>query len=400
MKVRSLQEAAADVLARSRAEGSKEPMHTMDKTIVDLGGASYENPQGTAVGKITADHRTAATAPGKSVQDNGQPPKKIEGEEGQKSHGEETSPDEENGKRAADHGSYAHPTNEESTETTASDEIIEEETSELTAEELEAARTAKVEMMKEKMKEVSFNEDIDAIFSGQTLSEEFKTKVTTIFEAAVISRALVVAEELEKEILAAAEEAVEEIHSTIEEQVDSYLNYMVEEWVKNNQVAIESGLKAEMVEDFMVGLKNLFTEHYVDIPADKVDVVESLSATVEELTAKLNESINSNVELTKKLGESKKVSILNTVCEGLTATQIEKVKTLAESVEFTTESEYTSKLKIIRENYFKSGNGSASTATKSQIALSESEGVVIEEEKVINPEMDVYVKAISRTVIK
>jgi hypothetical protein len=236
---------------------------------------------------------------------------------------------------------------------------------------------------------------MDALFNGEELSEEFKNKAATIFESAVIARAITVVEEMEAEILAAAEESIEEIKNELEEQVDAYLNYMVEEWVNENQVAIESGLKAEIVEDFMTGLKNLFAEHYIDVPDEKIDILEAMAEENEALEAKLNEALNNNIELSQAIVEATKSEIITSVCEGLTATQAEKVKTLAEGVEFTTEGEYAKKLEIIRENYVSAEPSKVKQSTK-QVQLSEqaSEPVVPQE---VSPVMEHYVRAISRT---
>jgi hypothetical protein len=266
--------------------------------------------------------------------------------------GEQSTPEEHNGshfdKGTRNKAEYAHPTNVG--EETEVDEVEFEEPSE---EELEEARAERWENAKKKMKEMSVEEDINALFSNETLSEEFKTKAQTIFETAVIARAVAVAEALEEEILDAAQEALDDSRVEIEEQVDTYLNFVVENWVKENQVAIETGLRSEIVEDFINGLKNLFTENYIDIPAEKVDVVEEQAKEIAELQEEINEVMNANAELAKELAESNKAQILATVSEGLTATQAEKLKTLAEGVEFVTEDEYVGKLNIIRESYFK-----------------------------------------------
>jgi hypothetical protein len=171
---------------------------------------------------------------------------------------------------------------------------------------------------------------------------------------------------------------------------------MVEEWVNENQVAIESGLKSEIVEDFMTGLKNLFAEHYIDVPDEKVDLIAAMQEEIEELSEKLNESLNSNIELSQAIVEARKTEIVSSVCEGLTATQAEKVKTLAEGVEFTTEGEYIEKMKIIRENYFTSESSKVKQDQKAKaIQLSESEAPVVPEE--VSPLMERYVRAIART---
>jgi hypothetical protein len=209
----------------------------------------------------------------------------------------------------------------------------------------------KKEMMKKKMKE-----DIDALFSDDsTISEEFKTKAATIFEARVLDRVQQIEEEVETKYASMLEEAVTEIKADLTTKVDDYLNYVVEQWLADNEIAIESGLRAELTEDFIAGLRNLFAEHYIDVPTEKVDLVDELAGKVEELEGKLNEEIERGVGFAKALVESRKNEITREVCDGLTTTQIEKIKSLAESVEFSTEDEYKNKIETIRENYFPSG---------------------------------------------
>ena len=243
----------------------------------------------------------------------------------------------------------------------------------------------------------SYGEDMDALFSGESLSEEFKSKATTIFEAAVLARAEEVISATEAQLTEQFEQAVEQIKEDLAAKVDDYLNYMVEEWIKENEIAIESGLKSEIVEDFIDGLKNLFTEHYIDIPADKVNVVEELTAKVEELESSLNEQINSSVELKKEINEHKKIEAIHAVCEGLTQTQVEKMKSLAEGVEFTTEEEFADKMNTLKESYF-----SAEVKVANNSALDDE--VQIEEEKQTkksaDPLMEQYVKSISQTLVK
>jgi hypothetical protein len=156
------------------------------------------------------------------------------------------------------------------------------------------------------------------------------------------------------------EEAVESIKQDLTEKVDDYLSYVVEQWMEENQIAIESGLRSEMTEDFIAGLRNLFAENFIDVPAEKVDLVEELASKVEELESKLDEEIERGVSYAKALVESRKSELTREVCEGLTATQVEKIKSLAESVDFSTEEEYQEKLETIRENYFPSGVKKAS----------------------------------------
>jgi hypothetical protein len=209
----------------------------------------------------------------------------------------------------------------------------------------------KKEMMKKKMKE-----DMDALFSDDsTISEEFKSKAATIFEARVLDRVTQIEEEVESKYAGMLEEAVAEIKSDLTTKVDDYLNYVVEQWIEENQIAIESGLRAELTEEFIAGLRNLFAEHYIDVPTEKVDLVDELAGKVEELESKLNEEMERGISYAKALVESRKNEITREVCEGLTTTQTEKIKTLAESVEFSTEDEYKNKVETIRENYFPSG---------------------------------------------
>jgi hypothetical protein len=207
----------------------------------------------------------------------------------------------------------------------------------------------------------TMKEDIEALFADdETISEEFKSKVSTIFEARVMDRVSQIEEETESRYAGMLEEAVESIKQDLTEKVDDYLSYVVEQWMEENQIAIESGLRSEMTEDFIAGLRNLFAENFIDVPAEKVDLVEELASKVEELESKLDEEIERGVSYAKALVESRKSELTREVCEGLTATQVEKIKSLAESVDFSTEEEYQEKLETIRENYFPSGVKKAS----------------------------------------
>jgi hypothetical protein len=208
----------------------------------------------------------------------------------------------------------------------------------------------------EEIEDVSYEEDIEAMFGDDsTISEEFRTKATTIFEARVHDRVSQIQEELESQYAGMLEEAIDEIKSDLTEKVDDYLSYVVEQWIAENEIAIDSGLRSELTEEFIAGLRNLFAEHYIDVPEDKVDLVDELAGKVEELEGKLNEEIERGISFAKALVESRKNEVTREVCEGLTTTQIEKMKTLAESVQFSTEDEYKSKIESIRENYFPSG---------------------------------------------
>ena len=278
-------------------------------------------------------------------------------------------------------------------ETESDEEVIYEE-----EHEDEAADKAlnKKELKKEKMKE-KMKEDIDALMSGENLSEEFVAKASTIFEAAVIARAEEVISEAEEQLMEEFEIAVEAIKEDLAAKVDAYLNYMVEEWMKDNELAIQSGLKAEITEEFLTGLRDLFIEHHIDIPEDKVDIVEELAAQLEATEAVLNEEIARGVYLSQALNEQKKFEAIYTACEGLSQTQVEKMKSLAEGVDFTTEEEFTTKLDILKESYFKSDVKVASTD-----ALDDE--VLIEEEKKSlksnDSEINFYAKTISQNLVK
>mgnify|MGYP003333176668 FL=1 len=200
--------------------------------------------------------------------------------------------------------------------------------------------------------EVDMAEHVNALLEGENLSEEFQAKATTIFEAAVKAKLEEEVALLEQAYAETLEERVEEIMEELASNVDEYLNYVVEQWIAENEVAVESALRSELTEDFIGGLKALFAEHYIDIPEDSVPVVEELSSTVEELEAKLNEEIQRNVELTSMLAESRKGELVAAISEGLTDTQVEKLKALAENVEYTDDDQFIEKVSTLRENYF------------------------------------------------
>jgi hypothetical protein len=200
--------------------------------------------------------------------------------------------------------------------------------------------------------EIDMSEAIEALFAGEDLSEDFKVKAQTIFEAAVnakINEELSIIEEAYAETL---EEQIEQIQEDLSSNVDDYLNYVVEQWVGENEVAIEAGLRSELTEEFISGLRNLFAEHYIDIPEDKISIVEEMGEKVVELEEKLNEEIERNVQLSKYLNESKQYEILTDACDDLTVTQAEKLKSLSEGIEFNSVAEYAHKVNILKENYF------------------------------------------------
>jgi hypothetical protein len=248
------------------------------------------------------------------------------------------------------------------------------------------------------MPKLSMKEDVEEMFSGSDLSEEFKDKASTLFEAAVSARIITETARLEEEFETKLTEAVDEINEELTSKVDAYLDYVVENWMKENEVAVESTLRNEIMEEFIEGLKTLFTEHYIDVPQDKVDVIESLADKVNELEAKLDEVINENVELSRAFVEVEKKEVFESYLDNLALTQQDKFKALAEGIDFDGDIEvYSRKLAIIKENYF----GDKKTAPASSNI--EDETFEIEESvntNVSDPSINRYVQAISRTIKK
>ena len=310
MATNKLMEAAAEILAGSKKSASSMPIEKMPGAdAVDLGGPTPTNgkPDDDSQKIDTTKAAKSATAP-------------------------TTKP------------SAASADTQDTLKKMSEEEETEEET-------LIDEKSHDKEEMKKKMKE-----DMDSLFSDDsTISEEFKSKAATIFEARVLDRVTQIEEQVESKYAGMLEEAVAEIKSDLTTKVDDYLNYVVEQWIEENQIAIESGLRAELTEEFIAGLRNLFAEHYIDVPTEKVDLVDELASKVEELESKLNEEMERGISYAKALVESRKNEITREVCEGLTTTQTEKIKALAESVEFSTEDEYKNKVETIRENYFPSG---------------------------------------------
>ena len=238
---------------------------------------------------------------------------------------------------------------------------------------------------------VDIEDDVNALLGGEELSEEFKEKAKTIFEAALNSKVKEIQETLEVQYEEKLQEAREELKASLQERVDSYLEYVSQEWLDENTLAIEHGLKTEMTESFLSGMKSLFEEHYVTIPEDKYDVLESMVEKLDDMETKLNEQIDKNIGLNKRLGESTASNILESVSEGLAATQKEKLASLAESVEFESEDEYRGKLEVLRESYFsRAATESAKETSKAQTL---SEGV----DSTVAPAsggMDAYLQAL------
>ena len=200
--------------------------------------------------------------------------------------------------------------------------------------------------------EVNIEDDVNALLGGEELSEEFKAKAKTIFETAVKTRVAEAKAEIEAAHAEKLEEEVNASKEQLQERVDNYLEYVSEEWFTENQLAVEQGLKTDLTESFLGGMKSLFEEHYVSIPDDKYDVLESMVEKLDDMETKLNEQIEKNISLNKRLAESVADGILESVSDGLAATQKEKLASLAESVEFESETEYREKLETLKESYF------------------------------------------------
>ena len=248
---------------------------------------------------------------------------------------------------------------EVSTEETVEEETVAEEEApsklrEKMKEAIEASDSEEVvaESQEEEAEELDVSDDINALVAGEELSEEFQEKAKTIFEAAINSKVAKIEEALEADHVKALTEEVAEFKNELTERVDSYLEYVASEWMQENQLAVDQGLKGELSESFMTGLKGLFEEHYVSVPEDKYDVLESMVNKLDEMEEKLNEQIDKNVNLNKRLAESTSDGILSDVSEGLAVTQKEKLASLAESVEFETENDYREKLVTLRNSYF------------------------------------------------
>ena len=237
--------------------------------------------------------------------------------------------------------------------------------------------------------EIDVEDDVNALLGGEELSEEFRAKAKTIFEAAINSKVIAIREEIVREHEEKLSEEVEEIKVELQERVDSYLEYVADEWFVENQLAVENGLKADMTESFLEGMKGLFEEHYVQIPEEKYDVLKSMVEKLDDMETKLNEQIEKNIALNKGLAEATADGILESVSDGLAATQKEKLASLAESVEFESDTEYREKLETLKESYFPHKGATPTNKTETL-----SEGVASAPED-ISGSMAQYVKTLS-----
>jgi len=279
---------------------------------------------------------------------------------------------------------------------TTTDEVVTEE--EATNEEIVAEEETTEEEVIEEEETYDVDADVQALLEGEELSEEFQSKARTIFETAIKSKVAEIKEELNESYANALVEELETIKTGLTERVDSYLEYVADEWMQENKLAVEHGLKTEMTESFLEGMKSLFEEHYVTIPEEKYDVLNSMVDKLDEMENKLNEQIERNVALNSRLAESTADVIFADVAEGLADTQKEKLATLAENVEFESETDYREKLGTLKESYFPTKTASAPKSTSENLSEEVSTDEVATQEYA--PAMQAYLDTLSRAAKK
>ena len=268
-------------------------------------------------------------------------------------------------------------------EVTDEQEVVAEEPA---TEEVVAEAETTEEVVEEETPEVNIEDDVNALLGGEELSEDFREKAKLVFETALNSKVAEVKEALEAKYQETLEEKIAEEKTALSERVDSYLEYVADEWFTENTLAVEQGLKTELTESFLEGMRGLFEEHYVSIPDDKYDVLESMVEKLDDMETKLNEQIEKNIGLNSRLGESVANGILESVSDGLAATQKEKLASLAESVEFESEESYREKLGTLKESYF----------PKKPVTQSEDLAEEQKEDQPLNGPMSAYAAAIDR----
>jgi len=235
-------------------------------------------------------------------------------------------------------------------------------------------------------------EAVSALFAGEDLSEEFQTKATTIFEAAVNEQVKAIQEDLNTQYETALTEEVEKLNEELTTKLDDYLNYVVEEWMKENELAVDSGIRSEVSESFMNGLKELFEQHYIEIPEEKYDVLESSLTKISDIETQLNEQIEKNIKLKKELLENSCSKTFTEVCEGLVDTEVEKLRSLAEGIEYDTEETYREKLNLLKESYFNKTNPESSNFEETVLT----EETAKESKDEVKGQMADYMRAISK----
>ena len=280
-------------------------------------------------------------------------------------------------------------------EEATTDEVVAEE--EETTDEVVAEEETSEEEVIEEEETYDVEADVAALLEGEELSEEFQSKARTIFETAIKTKVAEIKEELQESYATALVEELDKIKEGLTERVDGYLEYVADEWMQENQLQVEAGLKTEMTESFLEGMKSLFEEHYVTIPEEKYDVLNSMVDKLDEMESKLNEQIDRNVALNRRLAESNADGVFAAVAEGLADTQKEKLATLAENVEFESETDYREKLETLKESYFPSKT-SAPKSTSENLSEEVSTDEVTTEE--VAPRMQAYLDILSRAAKK
>ena len=252
---------------------------------------------------------------------------------------------------------------------------------------MDKEKEVKKETAKDKVKDMDMKEDVAALTEGEDLSEEFKAKAATIFEASIKAKLVEEIENLESEYETKVNEKVEETKSEIVEKVDAYLNYVVEEWMKENELAIEKGLRAEITEDFIGGLKSLFESHYINVPQEKYDVIEAQTAEIEKLKEEVNSTIEKNVELNQAIGQHVRTDIINDVTSDLAETETEKLKGLAEGIEYKDAESFRASVETLKNSYY----------PKAKASDTESNEVAENNAGSMNESMAAYTAAISKS---
>ena len=286
-------------------------------------------------------------------------------------------------------------TTEDQADVVSEEETTESEEQEIVAEE-ESSEEEEVVAEEQIEDSIDVEEDLTALLEGEELSEEFQNKARTIFEAAIKTKISEVKSELQEQYEKTIVEEVASVKAELAERVDAYLEYVSDEWMSENKLAVEAGLKTEMTDSFLTGMKSLFEDHYVTIPEDKYDVLNSMVEKLDEMEGKLNEQINKNVALNKRLAESTSDVILADVSEGLAVTQKDKLASLAESVEFDGEDNYREKLVTLRNSYFPANPG-APTEKSENLSEGAETG---HQQPAVTGSMESYLNAIRRSVKK
>ena len=250
--------------------------------------------------------------------------------------------------------------------------------------------------------DINASEDIEAIFEGSDISDEMKGRISTVFEAALISKINEKLSEISEAVEADSAQAIEEANSELSTKVDGYLDYVVEQWVEENKLAIDRGLRSELVEDFLHGLKNLFAEHYIDVPDEKVDVLEELASKIEELENKLNIQVDENIELKGRVSVHERAEAFAKVVDGLSDSEAAKLETLSDSISFDDKDSFVDKIKTIRENYFPTKTArNARVLSEARIGLDTTELSDETETPVsVTGPMASYMSTISRNAVK